>query len=362
MDSARGESAREQLTNYFGGRVAKDLRGGATQIKAMATSVYRDLGDPYLQARMSHHAEAFGLSSDSWWSKRTYRLMAQLAATDVAGDTAAMRRIRFREQHFFQRPDRSDTIDARRPRTSMQGLGGYARLSQESGHLLWEVSTNFRTPAYNTNDIAFFSRADYWWINANIFPIWTKPTKWYRQLYLIAGGQQQYNFDGDLNDRQVQTFAQLQTLSYWGLTGFLVHRASVFDDRLTRGGPVVRRPGLNYFNVGAQTDSRKKITGNFNTDRSCNTDGDCDHSLSLSLQLHPRSNVSISLGPSIGHSETGTQFVGSYDDSSYALFSRKRYVFAHLTQNFVSMDTRFNVTFSPMLTLELFIQPLIASG
>jgi len=37
-------------------------------------------------------------------------------------------------------------------------------------------------------------------------------------------------------------------------------------------------------------------------------------------------------------------------------------VFSHLTQNSVSMDTRFNVTFSPTLTLELFMQPLIASG
>jgi hypothetical protein len=244
----------------------------------------------------------------------------------------------------------------------MQGLGGYARLSKESGHLLWEVSTNFRTPAFNNNDIAFFSRADYWWMSANIFPIWTKPTKWYRQLYVIAGGQQAYNFDGDLTDRQVQTFGQLQTLSYWWLTGFWIHRASVFDDRLTRGGPVLRRPGLNYFNVGVQTDSRKKVAGNFNADRSCNSDGDCDHSFSLSLRLQPRSNVAISVGPSISHSETGFQYVGSYPDSTDNLFFGNRYVFAHLTQNAVSMNTRFNVTFSPTLTLELFMQPLIASG
>src|SRR5260221_5750391 len=135
-DSTRGQFEVEPATNYFAARAAKDLSGGATQIKAMATSVYRDLGDPYLQSRLSHHAEAFGISSDSWWGKRTYRLMAQLAATDVAGDTAAMRRIRFREQHFFQRTGRSDTSDARRPRTSMQGLGGYARLSKEQGHRL----------------------------------------------------------------------------------------------------------------------------------------------------------------------------------------------------------------------------------
>jgi hypothetical protein len=362
MDATRGQFTVEPLTNYFAARVARDLRGGATQIKAMGTSVYRDLGDPYLASRLSHHTEVFGLSSDSWWSKRTYRLMAQLAATEVAGDTAAMRRIRFGSAHFFQRRDRSDTTDALRPRTSMRGLGGYARMSKESGHVLWEVSTNFRTPAYNNNDIAFFSRADYWWMGANIFPLWTKPTKWYRQLFLIAGGQQQYNFDGDLNDRQVQTFAQMQTLSYWWLTGFWIHRPSLFDDRLTRGGPVVRRPGINYYNVGVQTDSRKKVSGNFNADRGCNSQGDCDHSFSLSLQLQPRSNVAVSVGPSIGHSETGFQFVRSYRDSTDNLFFGNRYVFAHLTQNSVSMDTRLNVTFSPTLTLELFMQPLIAAG
>ena len=361
-DSTRGSFAVEPLTNYFATRLAKDLAGGATQIKGMATSVYRDINDPYIGTRLSHHAEVFGASSESWWGKRTYHLMAQLAGTSVSGDTAAMRRIRFGSAHFFQRPDRSDTADALRPRTSMQGLGGYARMAKESGHWLWEVSTNFRTPAYNNNDIAFFSRADYWWMSANIFPLWTKPTNWYRQLVLIAGGQQQYNFDGDLNDRQAQFFAQLQTLSYWQFTGFWIGRPSVFDDRLTRGGPVVRVPGRNYYNLGIQTDSRKKITANVNADWSCNSESDCNKDLNLSLQLQPRSNVSVSLGPSISRSETGYQYVGSYADPSDNLFYGTRSVFAHLTQNSVAMDTRLNVTFTPTMTLELFLQPLIASG
>jgi len=37
-------------------------------------------------------------------------------------------------------------------------------------------------------------------------------------------------------------------------------------------------------------------------------------------------------------------------------------VFADLFQNTVAMNTRFNITFSPNLTLELFMQPLIVSG
>jgi len=362
MDSTRGRFSVEPPTNYFASRVAKDLRGGATQIKAMATSVYRDLGDPYIASRLSHHAEAFGIATDSWWSKRTIHLMAQLAGTDVAGDTGAMRRIRFGSAHFFQRPDRSDTTDALRPRTSMQGLGGYARMAKESGHWLWEVSTNFRTPAYNNNDIAFFSRADYWWMSGNIFPLWTKPTKWYRQLYLIAGGQQQYNFDGDLTDRQMQAFAQVQTLSYWNLSSFWIHRPEVFDDRRTRGGPVVKLPSNNFWSLNVNSDSRKNIVAGLNASHNCNGDGDCGNSVGLSLELKPRSNVSVSLGPSYDRSKSGFQFVGSYADPTATNFFDTRYVFAHLDQVTLAMDTRVNVTFSPTTTLELYMQPLIVSG
>ncbi|MGH7672836.1 MAG: DUF5916 domain-containing protein, partial [Gemmatimonadales bacterium] len=359
---ARRRLTVEPGTNYFAGRVAKDLRDGATVLKAMATSVFRDLDEPYVAARLSRHAEVLGVSSEMWWRKREYRLMVQLAGTRVVGDTAAIRRITRSSAHFFQRPDRSDTADARRPRTSIGGLGGYARFSRESGKLLFEASTNFRTPAFNNNDITFFSRADYWWMGANVFPLWTKPSKWYRQAFLIGGAQQQYNFDGDLTDRQVHGFAQIQTLGYWWLSTFWIHRPGVFDDRLTRGGPVVRRPGIDFWSANVSTDSRKKVVFNFNTDRGCNRDGDCDYSASLSAELRPRSNVSLSLGPSIGHQETGFQFVDSYADSAYTAFDGRRYVFARLEQNSLSMDTRFNVTFSPTLTLELFMQPFIASG
>jgi hypothetical protein len=238
-DGTRGTFTVEPLSNYFTARVAKDTRGGATQWRAMATSLYRNLDDPYVASRLTRNAEALGLATDSWWSKRTYRLMAQVAATHVHGDTAAMRSIRFGSAHYFQRPDRPDTADARAPRTGMSGLGGFARVSKEAGHWLWEVSTNFRTRSFNNNDVTFFNRADYWWMSANLFPQWTKPSSWFRQLYLIGGAQQAYNFDGDLTDRQYHAFAQMQTLGYWWLTTFWIHRPELFDDRLTRGGPVV---------------------------------------------------------------------------------------------------------------------------
>src|SRR5947199_9086119 len=47
LDSTRVGYTVEPLTNYFVSRVAKDLAGGATQIKVMGTSVYRSLGDSF---------------------------------------------------------------------------------------------------------------------------------------------------------------------------------------------------------------------------------------------------------------------------------------------------------------------------
>jgi hypothetical protein len=350
----------EPLTNYFAGRVAKDLRGGATVLKAMATSVQRDLDDPYIGARLASHAEVLGVSSDMWWRKRQYRLMVQLAGSQVVGDSSAILRIDTASAHYFQRPDRSDRLDS--SRTSLRGLGGYARLSRESGNWLWEASANFRTPAFNNNDITFFNRADYIWMNGNLFRQWTKPSKWYRAAYVIGGGQQQYNFDGDLIDRQVQLFGQIQTLGYWWMSTFWIHRPDVFDDRLTRGGPVVLRPGIDYFSANVNTDSRRKVVLSLNADRGCNRDGDCDRSASLSVEFRPRSNVAVSVGPSLGHEESGFQFVDAYRDTAYAAFGRRRVVFADFVQNSISMNTRFNVTFSPTLTLELFMQPFIVSG
>jgi hypothetical protein len=114
--------------------------------------------------------------------------------------------------------------------------------------------------------------------------------------------------------------------------------------------------------ANVSTDQRKKVVLRLNTNRGCSREGYCDYSASLSAELRPRSNVSLSLGPSIGHSEDAAQFVDTIPDSTATAFSGTRYIFADLVQNQISMETRFNVTFTPNLTFELFVQPFIVSA
>jgi hypothetical protein len=367
-DSTRSRVAVQPLTNYFVGRVQKDLRDGATVVRAMATSVYHDLRDPVASSLLSKHSESFGLSSDMYFHNRDYHLMAQAAGTNVSGDPAAILLLQQSSARYFQRPDRgngsngllSDRYDP--SATSLRGVGAYARFSRDQGDLLWEVSTNLRTPGFENNDIAFLSQADYWYMGGNVFRQWTKPTSWYRQLFLIAGGQQKYNFDWDLIDRQGQLFGEILLRNYWDLNTFYIYRPSVFDDRLSRGGPVLRKPGVNYWQASLMSDHRKAVVvmGSGQYDRS--TDGKPDWSTSLTLQFRPASNVTLSLGPSYNYNSSSDQYVTAVSEPTASAFGGKHYVFADLVQHAVSMDTRFNITFTPNLTFELYLQPLIASG
>jgi hypothetical protein len=366
-DSSRASVEVEPFTNYFVGRVGKDLRGGATTIRAMATSVVRQLGDTFFTHHLSQHAESFGLATEMWFANRNYRLMAQVAGTQVTGDSTAMLSVQQSSAHYFQRPDRGTlgngilTGGYDSSLTSMRGLGAYARFSHDQGHVLWEVSTNLRTPGFENNDIAYLSRADYWWMSANIFPQWTKPTSWYRNLFFIAGGQQQYNFEGDLTNRQGQLFGYIELPNYWQAETFWIYRPSVFDDRLSRGGPLLRVPSSNFWSAFVSSDSRKAVVANAQGNLGCG-DGVCSQDVSVSLQLRPASNISLSLGPELGWDRTRSQYVTTVEDPTATAFYGNRYVFADLVQHSISMNTRFNVTFTPNLSFELYAQPLIASG
>jgi len=56
------------------------------------------------------------------------------------------------------------------------------------------------------------------------------------------------------------------------------------------------------------------------------------------------------------------QAVGRYAGTNSLSMYGQHYVFGQLERNELGMDTRLNVTFSPMLTLELYMQPFISAG
>ena len=358
----------EPRTNYFVGRLKRDLRGGSTTVGGFVSSVLRSFDNAALAQRLDKHAEEFGVDWFHAWKQREYSFMGNYAVSNLGGDPLAVARLQRSSARYFQRPDRqsggnglfSDRFDTLA--TRLGGYGGYARIGKDGGLFNWESMVNFRSPGYEVNDISFLTRADYFSMNANVARSQTKPGRFYRNYFLVGGAQQQFNYDGDLTDRQyhVGNFGQLK--NYWNLNFFYIRRPETADDRLTRGGPVVNRKGFRFMESFISSDRRKKISYSTVPNISIGEDGSRSYGLNLDVTMRPRSNVQLTVGPRYNYSTSNNQFLRSAVDSSNTAFFGRRYIFAYLQQRATSMNTRLNVTMTPAMTLELFAQPFISAG
>jgi hypothetical protein len=369
--SPSGDRFTEQVepaTNYLVGRLRKNYRGGNTTLGAMATSVVRNFDSDALQAALPGHAESLGTDWEMYWKNRSYSWIGNFAVSNVDGDSTAILRLERSSARYFQRPDRGEGSNGLFTSRydpglgQLRGFGGYSRLAKDAGAWQFETAVNYRSPGFEVNDIAFLSRADYIWMNANGLRIWNKPTRHYRNLVAILGAQQEFNFDHDLTSRNVHAYLGGQLPNYWNISSFVIHNTAANDDRRTRGGPVVRVPSNQYYALNVSTDSRRRVVLGSNPNYGRTSEGAQSWSANLDVRVKPASNVQFSVGPAYSFDESKAQFVTRFSDASATHFYGQRVVFSDLEQHSLSMDTRLNWTFSPTLTLELFAQPFVSTG
>jgi hypothetical protein len=366
-NGSRGSQEVEPLANYFVGRLKRDFLHGNLVVGGMFSGVARSL-DTTFAPRLARNAEMYGNDVVYRWHDNEYSLTANTAITNVSGDA---REIALRQQssaRYYQRPDRgpgwggffSSRYDT--TATSLRGLGAYARLAKETGDWAWEAAVNTRTPGYETNDYAFQRSADYVWSNVNVVRFWSKQTRWYQTMIGILGAQTQQNYEGDRTAEQLHHFLSLTTRQFWSINEFFIVRPSVMDDRQLRGGPVVRQPSSTDGVISVSTDSRHMLTGNVNLERYADQQGGRAATLGLSAGIRPAPNVSFSFGPSWNPQRLPAQYVTAVGDPTATNFYGTRYVVSSLHQQTLGFDTRLSLTFSPRMTLELYMQPFFAAA
>lgn len=367
-DGSFGEIPVEPLTNDMVARVTRELRGGNLVLGGIATSSDHDIRDPGIASLLPRSARTGGADVAAYWDQRAWRFYAAVGASDVAGESAAIRRLQESSARYFQRPDRKTTSDgifgARydSTTTALAGYGAIARLAKQSGDWIGDLNAASVSPGFETNDLGFMTKADWRWINGTLGRQFTRPTSWYRSLTLMGGTETFWNFDGDVTQRDFTAFANLQTLGYWGAMLIAEHAPRLRSDRLTRGGPVVDQAGGNVIGLNVATDARRRVIFGVNGQLLRMEDGAFNDALSLSAEIRAAPNVNVILMPEYDLSTSTDQYVTSVADPTATRFYGRRYVFAHLDQRQLSMTTRANVTFTPTLSLDLYAQPLIASG
>lgn len=119
----------------------------------------------------------------------------------------------------------------------------------------------------------------------------------------------------------------------------------------------------NYgYELWASSDSRKNLIVNAGTSFAGDILGSEAISGWLDLQWKPSTQLSISVGPEYQYYHEKSQWVRNISDPTATQSYGTRYIFGNIDQDLLAANIRVNWTFSPQLSLQLFLQPLFAVG
>lgn len=361
LGGVQSRSEVEPAAYYGIVRAQREFQEGRQALGFISTTAIRDFKEDRLRDEINSEAYTFGV--DGWTfldQEKVWVITGWLGASHVRGTEERMIALQQNSQHYFQRPDAGHvSVDSNA--TSLSGLAGRVMLNKQSGHFFVNSALGFISPSFDANDLGFQFRTDL--INGHFVAgyRWTEPKSFYRRINLNTSVFRSMDFDGNTVWTGWWANSSMQFKNYYSLFMGGAVNPETINNRRTRGGPLTKNPpGVEVFG-GVETDSRKpwvfELFGFTYRTRAGNS-----AALDLDVEWKPAPNVSLSAGPGINWNTEEAQWVDVYDDPTATATFGRRYVFAHLDQKTFSANIRLNWTFTPLLSLQLFAQPLISSG
>jgi hypothetical protein len=352
----------EPLTNYLVGRARRDFRSGQTSLGAIATAVSRDLDGAALEASLRSSAYAGGADFRHEWARRSWVLSGYAAGSTISGARGVIGAAQRSSARYFQRPD-AGHVELDTLATSLAGLAGELTLARQAGrHWRGSAAVTTVSPGYEINDLGFSTRSDLVRGLASVTYLENTPGPTFRNWRVQGQARLDGNYDGDHIGNTLFLGSNWLLRNYWNVAFNAGYSFESTDDRLTRGGPLARRPADGRVYVSVDSDPRKGVTGYGGFYYGEDAAGGGSIQADAGVTLRPSPRWTLSVGPAFVRNQVEAQYVASVrDDLAAATFGR-RYVFADLEQTELALDTRLDLTFTPRLTLQLFAQPLISAA
>ncbi|HEU0016454.1 MAG TPA: DUF5916 domain-containing protein [Longimicrobium sp.] len=356
----RGTYPVEPLSNYFVGRVRRDLNGGASTVGALLTSTYRDLAHPGLEGVLRGNAAVGGIDFEHSWARRLWTVSGYVAGSRVGGSEGALLRTQTSSGRYFQRPD-AEHLELDPERTSLGGHAAALALNRSGD---WDMSVELRdvSPGFELNDLGFARRADFRSIATFLGHRHNRPTKHVRQWTAATWTTLAWNQGGDRISTELggSAFVMLPNLWHGGVE--LGVSPEVKDDRLTWGGPLAARPASWSGGAWFNSDQRRSLSFGGGWFMGGDRNGGWSRSGNFSVALRPSPSLQVRVGPSLSRVRDAAQYLATVEDEDAAETFGARYLFARLDQTTFSLDTRVDWTFTPTLSLQVFAQPFVAAG
>lgn len=361
-DASTARFAVEPLANNLAIRARRETRGGQTMIGGVLTAVRRELDTPDFVAALRRSAYALGVDGRHEWANRTWYVQGDAELSRVEGSASALTRTQVQSNHYFQRPDATH-LDVDTNATSLNGYSVNAAVGRQAGtHWRGGVAAALTSPGYEVNDLGYSYRTDRRDAQGNLAYVENRPGTRVRRWSVTSSVRSEHNFAW----QPILTFASLQaqltSMSYWTLAISAQRYFTALDDRLTRGGPIALRPAWWQGNFTLVSDGRKPVTLTVTGSATTHDFGGWSWNAGANVGIKQSSRWNLTVGPTIARAFASAQYVTTVVDPSFTSMYGRRYVFAPLQQASVGFEARLNVTFTPLVTLETYVQPLVSSG
>jgi hypothetical protein len=346
----------EPLTNYFVGRVQKDINSGKTIIGAIVTGANRDLDSSMAQVL---HKAAFtgGFDFTQYFRNKNWMFTMNSAFSFVEGSEAAILKTQEGPTRYFQRPD-NNYVDYKTDRTSLSGSGGKMAIVKQNGHINFMSAFLWKSPGFEINDLGYLRQADQLFgVVSASYNQW-EPKGIYKRYNISCDLYSLFDFGGDNLARGMEANGNITFRNFWGayFSGSLT--TNQISTSLLRGGPGMRTPGNYSFNLGFSTDNRKKFIFSINSGKTgqyLNSSGSLF--ASLKMQYKPTDYFIISFSPQSSVSYDHLQYV-----TNLARDNDQRYIFGTIHHKIIAASLRMNFNITPDLTIQYWGQPFMVSG
>jgi len=352
----------EPLTYYGVVRIQKEVNDSRQGIGFLSTLTARDFSDTRLRADFNANAEVFGI--DGWTffdSSKTWVLAGWIAGSRVTGSRERILAVQTSSRHYFQCPDLKHVrLDSQA--TTLNGVAGRFVLNKQKGNFLLNSAIGFLSPGFDVNDLGFMNRADLINAHLGLGYYWDKPGKVFRQTEILSAIFQSDDFDRNTIARGVFFLWEGQLLNYYRFHIDMGYNPKTVDKFRTRGGPLTLNHEGNWHEFWVGSDDRKAWVFQIFGFRYFSRPKEQNVHVGVNVEWKPRSNLNLSVEPSWNWVYEYAQWVNVFDDPTAAPTYGKRYVFGEMKQKELGAEIRCSWTFTPRLSLQLYVQPLISYG
>lgn len=315
----------EPRTGYFVGRAQQDVLGGTSTVGAIVTSTRRD---------GSYSAYTGALDWDLRFAQDRYAISGSVVGsrTGPSGDVS-------------------------------KGYIGHLEFDKRGGWLEGETRVAVLSPGVDLNDLGFLRRGDLIEWSARVKGFHLQPWGPFLRWDISVRGESAWNYD----NTRLETSTDV---SFWGDSRssgrFHLHLgreyASMDDGDVRRDGPIIKRIPEFWAHSFITTDPGRVVSFNMFPNIHHGDGGDSwSRSLRVGLEYRPLPSVWLSVRPEYETRRNDAQWVDRMDETIDGTVV-SHYVYGELYSRILDLSARGSVSFTPELSVELFLQPFVAIG